>query len=121
MTQSAEEFRQRTKTLALRVVRLVQSLPERDRVADVFGKQLLRCSTSVGANYRAACRGRSPAEFRAKLGIVEEELDETIYWIEMLVGAELVKQEMIGPLLDEANQILSMVVASIKSSRGNDK
>ncbi len=80
----ADEMKKRTKAFALRVVRLVEVLPA-TRTADVIGKQLLRCGTSVGANYRAACRARSQADFISKMGIVEEEADETIYWIELLV------------------------------------
>jgi four helix bundle protein len=115
------DLQERTKQFALRVIRLLDSLPERHRTSDIIAKQLLRSATSVGANYRAACRGRSAAEFRAKLGIVEEELDESIYWIEMLVGANITKQDLVAPLLDEANQILAMVVASIRTSRGEAK
>lgn len=74
----AEEFKKRTKAFGLRVTRLVHSLPK-SRAADGIGRQLLRCGTSVGANYRAACRARSPAEFAAKMGIVEEECEEAIY------------------------------------------
>jgi four helix bundle protein len=80
---------------------------------------LLRCGTSVGANYRAACRARSPAEFCSKLGIVEEEADESIYWIELLIEAEIVRQELLQDLLQETNEILSMVVASIKTAKSN--
>ena len=90
MTQSAEQIKQRTKQFALRTMRLVQSLSAND-VARTLGKQLLRSGTSVGANYRAACRARSKAEFRAKLGIVEEECDESMYWMELLIEADLVK------------------------------
>jgi len=110
------EFKQRTKAFALRVIRLVESLP-RSRVAGVIGGQLLRCGTSVGANYRAACRARSSAEFTAKMGIVEEECDESAYWIELLVEAGIVKESRVSSLLNEAEEILSMVVASIKTSR----
>ena len=84
----------------------------------VIGKQLLRSGTSVGANYRAACRARSPQEFRAKLGIVEEEADESSYWIELLVEAGLVKETLVEGLLKEANEILAIVIASIKTSQG---
>ena len=84
-----------------------------------MGGQLLRSGTSIGANYRAACRARTRAEFVAKMGIVEEEADETVYWIEMLVGAGLVAEERVADLKDEANQILAMVVSSIKTARRN--
>ncbi len=93
----------------------MQSLPNND-ASRVLGKQLLRSATSVGANYRAACRARSAAEFRAKLGICEEEADESIYWIEMLVDAGLVRAELVTELLTEANELRAIVVASIKTS-----
>lgn len=111
-----EEFKQRTKAFGLRVVKLVQSLCD-DRIGRVLGNQLLRSGTSDGANYRAACRARSAAEFRAKLGICEEECDESMYWIELLVDSELIRAELVEPLLAEANELLSMIVASINTSR----
>ena len=114
MTES--DLRSRTKAFALRVIRVVNSLPP-GKVADILGRQLLRSGTSVGANYRAACRARSDAEFRAKLGIVEEEADESIYWMELIVDAELLRVELLTDLLKEADEILSMVVASIKTSK----
>ena len=85
-----EDLKVRTKQFGLRVIRLVEALPI-TQTASVIGKQLLRCATSVGANYRAACRSRSKAEFIARLGTVEEEADESIYWLEVLVEAKLVK------------------------------
>lgn len=100
----------------LRVIRLVQSLSRND-VARILGKQLLRAGTSVGANYRAAVRGRSRADFVAKMGIVEEECDEALYWMEMLVESKLVKASVVEDLRDEGNQILSIVVASIRTAR----
>lgn len=118
MTGSPEEFKQRTKRFAIRVIRLVESLP-RSRTADVIGKQLLRAGTSVGANYRAACRARTHAEFSSKLGIVEEEADETGYWMELLIEAGLVRGELLEDLLREAHEITAMVVSSIKSVRSS--
>jgi len=112
----ADEFKRRTQAFALRVIRLVDSLP-RSRTADVFGRQLLRCGTSVGANYRAACRARSQADFIAKMGIVEEECDETIYWMELLIEADIVEAQRLSDLMSEAHEILSMVVVSIKTAR----
>jgi four helix bundle protein len=82
-----------------------------------IGGQLLRSGTSVGANYRAACRARSPAEFCAKLGIVEEEADESIYWMELLVEGQLVPERLLSNLVKEANEIVALVVASIKTAR----
>jgi four helix bundle protein len=84
ITMTPDELKQRTKDFGIRTVKVVEKLPPK-RTAQTIGQQLLRCGTSVGANYRAACRSRSDAEFRAKLGICEEEADETIYWFEMIV------------------------------------
>ena len=86
---SAEDFRQRTVEFGIRVIRLVESLPNTDG-ARVIGKQLLRCATAVGANYRAAACARSRADFIAKMGIVEEECDESLYWLKMLVDLRLI-------------------------------
>lgn len=106
----------RTKQLALRVIRLANSLPN-TRTADVIGKQLLRSATSVGANYRSAVWGRSTAEFCSKLGIVEEEADETIYWLELLAESETVRPELLEELIRETNEIVAMVVASIRTAK----
>ncbi len=116
--EEPEELKRRTKRFALRVIRLVRSLPNED-VGRMIGKQLLRSGTSVGANYRAACRARSPAEFCAKMGIVEEEADESAYWMELLIEAEVVKPELLVNLLAEANELVAIVVASIRTAREN--
>ncbi|MDQ3649016.1 MAG: four helix bundle protein [Acidobacteriota bacterium] len=102
------------------MIRLVEALPK-TRTAEVIGKQLLRCGTSVGANYRAACRAKSPADFIAKMGIVEEEADETIYWIELLIESEQINNERVNGLLEEANQIVAIVVSSINTARGRSR
>jgi len=115
-----DELKRRTKLFALRVIVLVESLP-RGRTADVLGKQLLRSGTSVGANYRSACRAKSTADFIAKMGIVEEETDETIYWMELLLEAGLKKLDNLKDLLDEANQLLAMTVASIKTAKNKNR
>lgn len=86
-------------------------------IADVFGKQVLRCATSVGANYRAACRAQSGAMFIAKLSIVVEEADETVYWLELIRDAGLVKPELLAELIDEAEQILKIMAASRKTAK----
>jgi four helix bundle protein len=109
-------LQKRTKLFALRVIKLTQSLP-RERTADVIGRQLLRCGTSVGANYRAACRARSQADFIAKLGIVEEEADESLYWMELLLESELIDKSQVTELMKEANELVSMTVASIRTAR----
>jgi four helix bundle protein len=106
----------RSKQFALRTIPLVESLPNK-RTCDVIGKQLLRAATPVGANYRAACRGHSRAEFCAKLGIVEEEADECVYWLELVMESVLLKKELFEKLHDEATEILKMVVASICTAR----
>jgi len=113
-----EQLRNRTKQFALRIMRLVDALPRR-RSAQVIGNQLLRSatSTSVGANYRAAKRARSPAEFCAKMGIVEEEADESQYWLELIIESGLMTEKRLTGLLDEVNQIVAMVVASIRTAR----
>jgi four helix bundle protein len=112
----ADEFKRRTKAFVLRVIRLVDSLPK-SRAGNVFATQLLRAGTSVGANYRAACRARSPADFIAKMGIVEEECDEAIYWMELLIEARVAKAERLTDLMREAQEILAMVVSSIRTAR----
>ncbi len=117
---SPDELKRRTRAFALRIIRLVEALPK-TRTADVIGKQLLRCGTSVGANYRASCRAKSQADFIAKMGIVEEEADETIYWMELLVESGLMPKERIAELLDEAHQLVAIIVSSIKTARENKR
>jgi four helix bundle protein len=116
MPNGQNPLRERTKQFGLRVIRLVDSLPSR-RSTRVIGDQLLRSGTSPGANYRSACRARSPAEFCAKLGIVEEELDESLYWMEMLIEAGLIPEKRLSLLRQEGEELLAMTVASIKTAR----
>jgi four helix bundle protein len=108
----------RTKAYASRVIRLVKSLPS-DWAARILGGQLLRSGTSVGANYRAVCRAKSNADFINKLRVVEEECDESLYWMELLVDNDFVKQSRIKDLMAEGNEILSIVVASAKTARSS--
>ncbi len=110
------DLKQRTKAFALRIIKLADALP-RTRSADVIGRQILRSGTSPGANYRAACRGRSNAEFVAKLGVVEEELDETLYWLQLLSESGLVPPRRLISLAGEAEELLAIIVASIKTAR----
>ena len=110
------ELQRRTKAFAIRVIRLVDSLP-RTRAADVLGRQLLRAATSVGANYRSACRARSRPDFLSKLGIVEEECDEAGYWLDLLAEASLIKRSRLSELLQESNELTAIVVASIRTAR----
>ncbi len=114
------ELKKRTKIFALRVMKLVSALPE-NYVARSIGSQLIRSGTSVGAKYRAACRGRSKAEFIAKLGIVIEETDESGYWMELIIEGELLPAHRVEELLDECHQINATMVASRKSSIANQQ
>ncbi len=108
-----DQFKLRTKQFALRVIKLYQALPKTSE-AQILGKQLLRSATSVAANYRAACRARSNKEFFAKLSIVVEEADETLFWLELLTEAEIVKTEKLITLMQEATEILKMVASARK-------
>jgi len=112
MTQ--QEMKERTKRFALRIIKLVDALPVTTS-SQIIGKQLLRSGTSVGANYRSACRAKSTADFIFKLSIVEEEADESIYWMELLVDSDLVKASLVTNLMDEASQVLAIIVSSIKT------
>jgi four helix bundle protein len=109
-----EEMKERTLQLGLRVIRVVEALPRR-RASDVIGRQFLKCGTSVGANYRASCRSRSDGDFVARMGVVEEEADETIYWLEVTSRSNLLNDAMLRPLIKECDEILLIVVASIKT------
>jgi four helix bundle protein len=109
--KQGDELSQRTKQFAVRVVGMYESLPKTD-AARVIGRQVLRSGTSVAANYRAAGRARSRAEFVAKLGIVVEEADETVLWLELLVDCGIVPRERMDPLLIEANELLAIFAAA---------
>lgn len=113
---NADGLKRRTKRFALETIALVQSLP-RSQVRLIIGKQLVRAGTSVGANYRAACRARSQADFVNKLGICEEEADETVYWLELLVESGKVTTDRIATLLLEANELTAIMSASRKTAR----
>ena len=111
-----DALKQRTKSFALRVIKLYQSLPKTTE-AQIIGKQLFRSATSVGANYRAACRARSNAEYHSKISIVIEEADETMFWLEILLEADIVKQEALQSLYNENEEILKIMVVSRKNSQ----
>ena len=113
-----QEFKDKTKNYALRVIRMVEAL-SKSRTSDLIGKQLLRSATSVGANYRAACQAKSSTDLIANLAIVEEEADESLYWMELLIEAELVSSARLVDLMAEGDAITAMVVASIKTVRSN--
>jgi len=114
----ADELRRRTKKFGLDVIKLVESLPS-SQTGKVIGNQLLRSALSVGANYRAACRGRSKADFISKVGITIEETDESQHWLEMLGDAGLASQEKLKPLAKEANELIAILTASAKTAREN--
>jgi four helix bundle protein len=110
-------LKNRTKQFAIRIVKLFRSLPKTDE-SRVIGKQLLRLGTSVAANYRAVCRARSKNEFIAKIGVVVEEADETVFWLELLVETAILDVSRLGPLMNEANELLAIFAASQRTARG---
>ena len=111
-----EALRARTKKFALRIIRLFRRLP-RSPDAQVLGKQLLRSGTSIGANYRAAGLARSKAEFISKIAIVVEETDETVFWLECLIESGIIPEALLRDLLVEANELLAIFAASLRTSR----
>lgn len=113
------ELKERTRKYAVRIVKMVSALP-RGREMDVLGKQLLRSGTSVGANYRAACRAKSNADFINKLKIVEEECDEALFWMELITEAELVSASRMSEIMSESEELLAITVSSIKTARANE-
>jgi len=115
-TYQAEELKERTKQFAIRIVRLYQALPKKDE-GRVIGRQVLRSGTSVAANYRAACRARSKAEFVAKIGVVVEEIDETVFWLELLVETGIVARSKMESLQKEATELLAIFAASQHTAR----
>lgn len=113
---NSDELKKRTKQFALAVIRLVESLPP-VKTSDVLGKQLLRSATSVGANYRAACRARSKPDFISKIAVVEEEADESLYWLELLDESGLVKRAELSPLLKEADELTAIFTSAAKTAK----
>jgi len=118
LSSPQQELRQRTKSFALRILRLFRSLPKSTE-ALVLGKQLLRSGTSIGANYRSAGRARSKAEFVSKISVVLEESDETVFWLELLYESEIVKPELLHDLLREANELTAMFSAAQQTARSH--
>ena len=117
---NSTDFQNKTKRLGLYVIRFVETLPQ-TYASRVIINQILRCALSVGANYRAVCRAKSDKDFINKMKIVEEECDETIYWLEIIEESELAKVEVIAPLKQDAKEILAMIVASINTVSRNLK
>ncbi len=116
MINATIELKQRTKQFALRIIRLFRSLPKTEE-ARIMGRQVLRAGTSVAANYRAACRARSRVEFAAKIGVVVEEADETVFWLDLLVESGTVRPDRMGDILREANELLAIFAASQRTAR----
>ncbi|MBI5607215.1 MAG: four helix bundle protein [Deltaproteobacteria bacterium] len=109
-------MKKRTKEFAKEIIKLCRTLPEK-REGWLIGNQIFRSGTSMAANYRAACRAKSRPDFIFKLAIVEEEADETLFWLELLKEMEILSQKIVDPLIKECNELLSIIVASIKTVR----
>ena len=120
LSLNAETLKERTKHFALGVIRLCRSLP-RSSEAGIISPQLMRSATSVGANYRAVCRARSTPDFVSKLGIVLEEADESLFWIELLVDADVASAEKTRALKAEAGELVAIFVASLRTAKGVPK
>ena len=112
------DLKRRTKAFALRILKLVDALPK-TTAGRALASQIVRSGTSVAANYRAACRARSTADFIAKMGIVEEESDETLFWLELLEESELVSATKLAAIKQEANELIAITITSIKTARRN--
>jgi len=118
MQNAEKDLAERTKRFARRVIRLYVALP-REPVAQVLGKQALRAGTSVGANYREADRARSKAEFASKIGDCLKEADETLYWLELISDEQILDTKRLAPLIQEANELVSILVTISKRARGD--
>ncbi len=116
MIMKSDDIKQRTKEFALQIIRLIDKLPK-NRTSNVIGGQLLRAATSIGANYRSACRARSRADFVSKICIVEEEADESAYWLELLIEAKIIHHNEIANLLQEARELTAIFSASGKTAK----
>ena len=115
-----ENIKDRTKGFAIRILKMVSALPG-DYTTQVISHQIARSATSVGANYRAACRSKSRKDFINKLKIVEEELDETGYWLEVIGESNIFPIDKISPLIRESEELLAIIVKSIHTARANEK
>ena len=116
----SEELKKRTKAFAVRIVKMTETIPK-TRASDIIARQILRSATSVGANYRAACRARSHREFTSKIGIVTEEADETLYWLELLVETGIMSETLLKSLIQEADELTAIFTASAHTARQNRK
>jgi four helix bundle protein len=113
-----EELKQRTKAFGLRCIKVIEALPK-SRTADMLARQLVRSGTSVGANYRSACRGRSGKDFVSKVDIAIEEADESLYWLEVMVDAGLMSQKRLASLIKEGNEIVAILTATSRTTKRN--
>jgi len=118
MSEKPQDLKPRTKAFALRIIRLFSKLPKSDAIAQVLGKQVLRSGTSVGANYREASRGRSKAEFISKIGDCLKEIEETEYWLELLMESGCASPTRMAGLLDETRQLIAIFTTIDKNSKG---
>lgn len=116
---NSQEMKIRTKTFGLNIIKLIEGL-QKCKTTDIIGRQLIRSAVSVGANYRALCRAKSKQDFIFKLKVVEEEVDESSYWLEVLVESGMIKKDNVDNLLQEANELTSIVAASIKTAKKNN-
>ena len=114
----ANDLKDRTKKFAVTIIRFIRTLPKNDE-GYILGKQLLRSGTSVGANYRSACKGKSTADFINKITIVEEEADECCYWLELIIEAEIANKDLVDPILKEANELTAIFTATGKTAKAN--
>ena len=115
-TITKDEMYQRTMLFSTRILHMVKAMPK-GMAEDVIAKQLIRSATSIGANYREACHGRSRSDFAAKIKICEGEADETLYWLELLVNSGIMKQSRMQNLIDEANELVAIFTASAKTAK----
>jgi four helix bundle protein len=116
--QQAKQLQDRTKTFAIRIIKAFARFPK-DEAARIVGRQFLRSGTSLAANYRAACRARSAADFISKISIVTEEADETLFWSELLVDSQLINFQAIKPLMNECEELLKIFSASLANAKRN--
>ncbi len=116
MDSRTEKLRARTKEFAIRIIHLFQALPN-TKESQVIGYQLLRCGTAIGANYRSACHARSRADFISKIGIVTEEADESVFWLELLSDLGIMKKERLNELLQEARELTAIFNASRQTAK----
>jgi four helix bundle protein len=120
VVMTPDEMKHRTRTFAIEIIKLAKALPS-DNVTAHIARQLVKSGTSVGANYRSSCRAKSEADFISKMSTVEEEADETGYWLELLIETNAVSPKAVAAVMSEAEQLVRIVVASIKTARGRSR